>query len=197
MICFSKKPARRLFAVFIGAIVLLAAVGEPLARDLADQIASGGRVLMIRHAVAPGSGDPAGFVIGDCATQRNLSDRGRDQAQAIGEWLRSRGVASARVYSSQWCRCLETAELIGLGPVTELPALNSFFQRPEDREPNLAALRAFLANQPADGTLIVLVTHFVTISAIAGQGVSSGDGVVLQLDGRGGYRVIGRIGFDS
>lgn len=153
---------------------------------------------MIRHAVAPGSGDPAGFVIGDCATQRNLSDRGRDQAQAIGEWLRSRGVASsARVYSSQWCRCLETAELLGLGPVTELPALNSFFQRPEDRGPNLAALRMFLAKQPADGKLIVLVTHVVTISAIAGQGVSSGDGMLLQLDGDGGYQVLGRIGFES
>ncbi len=197
MLCFNKKPARRLFAVFIGAMVLLAAVGEPLAKDFADQIASGGHVLMLRHAYAPGSGDPAGFVLGDCATQRNLNEQGRSQARVIGAWLRARGVAPARVYSSQWCRCLETAKLIGLGPVTELPALNSFFQRPKDREPNLTALRAFMAEQPADGELIVLVTHFVTISGMTGEGVSSGEGVVLKLDGKGGFDAIGRIGFDS
>jgi hypothetical protein len=70
---------------------------------------------------------------------------------------------------------------MGLGPVRELPNLNSFFSRPQDREPNISALRAFLSQQPLDGELIVMVTHFVTISAIAGEGVSSGEGVVLRL----------------
>jgi phosphohistidine phosphatase SixA len=192
-----RKISVRLLGAVLTFMVLLAPPGAAADDSLAAKLTEGGHVLMIRHAYAPGSGDPADFTVGDCTTQRTLNDRGRDQARAIGDWLRSRRVASARVYSSQWCRCLETAELLGLGPVTELPALNSFFQRPQDREPNLAALRRFLADQVADGSLIVLVTHFVTISAIAGQGVSSGDGVVLQLDGHGGYRVVAQLGFDS
>jgi phosphohistidine phosphatase SixA len=163
---------------------------------LGQQVKAGGLVLMIRHATAPGTGDPGNFRIGDCTTQRNLNDQGRDQARHIGQWLRDRGIDSARVYSSQWCRCLETAEGINLGPVVELPALNSFFERPRDREPNLAALRAFLSKQPVDGKLIVLVTHFVTISGITGEGVSSGEGVVLQLKSDGGFDVVGRLGFD-
>ena len=175
-------------------LVVTAAAAEP--DRLVEQIGAGGHVLMIRHANAPGNGDPDHFRIGDCATQRNLDDQGRSQARRIGQWLRGRGIASARVYASQWCRCLETAALIGLGPVAELPALNSFYERPQDREPNLAALRSFLAKQPADGPLIVLVTHFVTISAITDEAVSSGEGVVMRLKGAGGAEVLGRLDFE-
>ncbi len=74
---------------------------------------------MVRHAIAPGNGDPPNFNIGDCSTQRNLDDSGRTQARRIGRWLRSNGIKSARIYSSQWCRCLETAKLIDLGSVQE------------------------------------------------------------------------------
>ncbi len=177
-------------------VVLLAVIAFAAEPDrLANRMQTGGHVLMIRHANAPGSGDPGNFRIGDCSTQRNLDDRGRVQAKRIGQWLRSRGIDSARVYASQWCRCLETAALIDLGPVVELPPLNSFFERPQDRQPNLTALREFLAQQPVDGPLIVLVTHFVTISAITGEGVSSGEGVVTQLNGDGGIEVIGRLKF--
>jgi 8-oxo-(d)GTP phosphatase len=175
-------------------LVLIAAVVA--ANDgLADQVNAGGRVLMIRHAHAPGSGDPANFQIGDCSTQRNLNDAGRQQARRIGEWLRGQGITAARVYTSQWCRCRETADLIGLGPVTALPALNSFYDRPEDREPNLTALREFLARQPADGPLVVLVTHYVTIVGITGEAVSSGQGVLLRLQGAGAVDVIRRLEF--
>lgn len=184
--------------IIAGLGLLIVAVGAAAAEPdrLVEAIKTGGHVLLIRHANAPGSGDPDHFRIGDCSTQRNLDDRGRIQSRRIGQWLRQRGVASARIYASQWCRCLETAALIGLGPVAELPALNSFYERPQDREPNLAALRAFLAEQPADGPLIVLVTHFVTISAITGEGVSSGEGVVARLDGEGGVEGLGQLGFD-
>ena len=168
-----------------------AAGSETLVNDLKQ----GGHVLMIRHAYAPGTGDPANFKIGDCATQRNLDAGGRNQARNTGQWLRDRGIESARVYSSQWCRCLETAELMALGPVTELPALNSFFEKPEDREPNLSALRKFLVDQPADGPLIVLVTHYVTILGIAGEAVGSGEAVVLKLTGNGEFDILGRMGF--
>ena len=166
----------------------------------AEKIAAmkhGGHILMIRHAFAPGSGDPANFRIGDCSTQRNLDDRGRKQAKAIGKWLRLNGITSARIYSSQWCRCLETAKLLEMGSVTELPALNSFFELTQNREPNLKALRKFIAEQPSDGDLIILVTHFVTISAIANESVSSGEGVLLKLKDDAPYEIVGRLNFGN
>jgi phosphohistidine phosphatase SixA len=165
--------------------------------ELIKRMQAGGHILMIRHALAPGFGDPDNFQIGDCSTQRNLNDRGREQAGAIGDWLRSRGITAARVYSSQWCRCLETAELLGLGPVTELPALNSFFELTQNREPNLKALRKFFAEQPSEGGLVILVTHQVTISAIADEGVSSGEGVLLDLNRDAPYRVVARLNFGN
>jgi phosphohistidine phosphatase SixA len=184
--------------VFLSGLITLAMAGVD--SDPAEMIArlnAGGHVLMIRHALAPGSGDPANFRIGDCSTQRNLDNRGRQQARAIGNWLRSKGITSARVYSSQWCRCLETAELLEMGPVAELPALNSFYELTQDREPNLKALRKFIAEQPSDGVLIILVTHLVTISAIADEGVSSGEGVLLELNQDAPYEMVGRLNFGS
>lgn len=173
-----------------------------MAGDVSDQaemfekMKTGGHILMLRHAFAPGTGDPANFQIGDCSTQRNLDDRGREQASAIGKLLRSKGISSAKVYSSQWCRCYETAELLALGSVTELPALNSFYELAQDREPNLKALRKFIAEQPDDGVLLILVTHYVTISAIAAEGVGSGEGILLKLNQDGPYEIVGRLEFD-
>ena len=163
--------------------------------DLINRMRSCGHILMLRHAYAPGSGDPANFKIGDCATQRNLNDRGRTQARTIGEWLRSKGIKDAKVYSSQWCRCQETAKLLGFGPVAELPALNSFYGMPENRDPNIKTLRSFIANLPADGELIIFVTHFETILEIAGEGVSPGEGVVLKLKEGGAFDVLGSLSF--
>jgi broad specificity phosphatase PhoE len=177
------RMSRTLQLVF-PAMLWLVAAGVPAGageQALVERLQAGGHVLMIRHALAPGTGDPAGFRLEDCATQRNLNETGREQARVIGAWLRERGIERARVYASQWCRCRETAELLDLGPVTELPALNSFYQRPQDREPNLAALEAFLADQPLDGDLLVLVTHQVTISAVTGRFTDSGHGVLMRL----------------
>jgi phosphohistidine phosphatase SixA len=177
----------------------LIAINSMAASDsdsLVARLKSGGHVLMVRHANAPGTGDPPHFTVDDCSTPRNLDDTGRLQAQQIGQWLRERGIVSARIYSSQWCRCLETARLMDLGPVLQLPALNSFFESPRDREPNLKSLRHFLAQQPTNGELIVLVTHYVTISAVTGEGVLSGEGVVLQLAPNGAVDYRGRMGFD-
>jgi len=147
------------------------------------ELAKPGRVLILRHATAPGFGDPAAFRLDDCATQRNLDETGRAQARALGERLRAAGIERARVYSSQWCRCLETARLLALGPVAPVPALNSFHGRPDERESKLAAVRAFLAALPRDGAPVVLVTHQVTISGLTGRGVASGGGYVLKLNG--------------
>lgn len=169
-------------------------------RDAIERMQGGGHILMIRHALAPGTGDPANFTIGDCTTQRNLNQEGRDQARAIGDWLRGRGIDKARLYSSQWCRCLETARLMDLGPVTDLTGLNSFYENTEDREPNLQALNAFIDAQPRDGELIIMVTHFVTIAAVTGRGTASGGGVLMELTNGGGdqrYTVVGPVSFDG
>ena len=192
----SADPVQR----WVGLFVLLMGLGTATTvwsgdDRLVQRMLAGGEVLLIRHAAAPGTGDPAGFRLGDCATQRNLSDSGREQARAIGDWLRDRGIERARVYSSQWCRCLETAELLDLGPVIELPGLNSFYERPQDRDPNLVAVRDFLKARPPRGELLILVTHQVTISALTGEFTASGHGV-LATPGKGGaLRTVGRIGF--
>ena len=156
---------------------------------------TGEYVLLVRHADAPGTGDPPGFRLGDCATQRNLSDEGRAQASSMGAWLRSNGMDRARLYSSEWCRCRETAELMGLGPVEGLPALNSFYQRVEDREPNLAALKKFLGAQSPQEEPLILVTHQVTISALTGEFVGSGQGVLAKLNASGELTPVTAVDF--
>ena len=186
-----------LLVCFSGLTALAMASVDSDHAEMIETMKSGGHILMIRHALAPGTGDPANFRIGDCSTQRNLDDRGRNQARAIGDWLRSNGITAARVYSSQWCRCLETAELLEMGPVAELSELNSFYELTQDREPNLEALRKFIAEQPSDGVLIILVTHLVTISAIANEGVSSGEGVLLKLNRDAPYEIVGRLNFGN
>jgi hypothetical protein len=100
-----RRPWAGLASLLLLAIA--AAFTPPLLADdaAAERLREPGAVLLIRHALAPGIGDPENFQLGDCATQRNLSDEGRQQARAIGRWLRSRGIQHARVYSSQWCRC--------------------------------------------------------------------------------------------
>ncbi|MFZ1415313.1 MAG: histidine phosphatase family protein [Defluviicoccus sp.] len=142
-------------------------------------LAGGGHAALMRHATAPGFGDPKGFRLDDCSTQRNLSEAGREEARMVGERFRSRGIAINGVYSSVWCRCLETARLLDLGPVVPLAPLNSFFEARERAEAQTAALRAWLAAQPAADTL-VLVTHQVNITALTGIIPASGEIVVVR-----------------
>jgi phosphohistidine phosphatase SixA len=196
MMMRAKDSVVARFVPVILILVISTAMGASAQElPIADRLTADGHVLMIRHALAPGSGDPPDFTIGDCDTQRNLNESGRQQARDIGNWLRSKGVASAQIYASQWCRCLETARLLDLGQVRELPALNSFFERVQDREPNLKALREFLVRQPPDGDLVILVTHFVTIAAVTDIGVSSGEGVLLALSDGAPPTVVGRLDF--
>lgn len=178
-------------------VVVFVLVGNP-GRLLADEVAlwqalkSGGHVALLRHAVAPGTGDPAEFTIGDCSTQRNLSDEGRAQARRIGERFRANGIDQALVFSSQWCRCLDTSELLELGPVTELPTLNSFFRRFERQEPQTTRLKEWLSQQDLSG-VHVLVTHQVNITALTGVYPSSGELVVARPSASGDLSVIGTI----
>lgn len=150
---------------------------------------------MLRHALAPGTGDPAAFTLGDCSTQRNLSDEGRAQARRIGERFRTNGIESARVFSSQWCRTLETAELLGLGPVQPLPSLNSFFRNYQRSDLQTRTLRQWLAEQ-ASGEPLVLVTHQVNITALTDVYPASGELVVLRRTENGELEVVGTLETD-
>jgi 8-oxo-(d)GTP phosphatase len=180
----------------LGCVVALLLAVPPLAQaddgQLLAALREGRAVALMRHATAPGTGDPADFALGDCATQRNLSEAGRAQARATGARLRAAGITAARVYSSQWCRCLETARLLGLGEVTELPALNSFFGDRARGPQQTAALGAFLRDQPPDGPLI-LVTHQVNITAFTDGFVRSGEIVLVALPLGQEPEVLGRI----
>jgi broad specificity phosphatase PhoE len=188
---------RALVGLTLTALVALAPFAARASETIAlAEVAKPGRVLMLRHALAPGTGDPPDFQVGDCATQRNLDARGRAQAAALGKRLADAGVRNPRIHSSQWCRCLETARELGLGPVVELPALNSLFGRPQNRELQVAALRKLLAELPPTGAPVVWVSHSATIFALTGQSTPSGGGVVLALDGTPDPKVLGRIEAD-
>lgn len=154
-------------------------------------LASPGRVGIMRHALAPGTGDPATFRLGDCSTQRNLSDRGRQQAEATGAAIRGGGIPVDRVLTSEWCRCAETARLLDVGPVVPFPVLNSFFRDRSTAESQTQALRRFLSERDGPSP-VILVTHQVNITALTGRGVSSGELFVLEVGPGGDVEVVAR-----
>lgn len=194
-------PAWRFTAIFSAVLVAFALLLAPSAQaqktqgdDLWASFASGGGVVaLMRHALAPGGGDPENFIIGDCATQRNLSEAGRNQARATGALIRDKGIDILMLYSSQWCRCLETARLLGFGEPEEFSALNSLHARQENREPQMAELKRFINALPADTPPVFMSSHQATISALTGIGRGSGGIVLVKGDGDGGVDVLGRI----
>jgi phosphohistidine phosphatase SixA len=154
-------------------------------------LVKGGHIALIRHGNAPpGYGDPPGFKIDDCATQRNLDERGRAQARALGEAFRQHGVRADKILSSPWCRCLETARLMELGPVE-----GAWPVAASDRSPDrLAALRQMLADWRGPGTLVV-VTHALTVQALVGIMPGQAETVVVRPKHgqEPGVEVVGRI----
>lgn len=146
--------------------------------------------VLLRHALAPGTGDPAGFRLGDCATQRNLSAAGQDQARRIGAAFRERDIAVVQVLSSQWCRSLDTATLMDLGPVEPFEPLNSFFSDRSTTPTQTAQIQDYLRRQPNRG-VIVMVTHQVNITALTGVVPGSGQAVVVNLDEGGDLVQVG------
>lgn len=146
---------------------------------------------LIRHALAPGTFDPPGFRVDECTTQRNLSAEGRNQAVRIGELFRANGIGAARLYSSQWCRCLETATLMKLGDVSPQPLLNSFAQNRDRVVQQTAALRPWIAQLDLAGT--VMVTHQVVITALSEVFPGSGEIVVMRRQPDGRLAVAGRL----
>lgn len=146
-------------------------------------------VAIMRHALAPGNSDPSGFVLGNCSTQRNLDARGRAQAERIGAAFRARGVQFDTVFTSQWCRTRETADLLDLGVVIDAPSLNSFF---DDRSTRDSQTRNTAARIRATEGRLMLVTHQVNISALAGRSTRSGEVLVL-VPRADSFEVIGSI----
>jgi phosphohistidine phosphatase SixA len=178
--------------------LLLIALGSGWASDadneqqLLSAFKQGDHVALMRHALAPGIGDPENFQLEDCSTQRNLSQEGRDQALKIGARLKEAGIVNADVFTSQWCRCLETAELLEFGPPVPLPALNSFFREYEKKQDQTEALSSWLENQPIARPLI-LVTHQVNITAFSGVYPDSGEIVLMRRNDDGRFGVVGSI----
>lgn len=194
MIAIRKWAMRALLGSFCLAFPIAGAAAADEA-SLWKALGSEGHFALMRHALAPGIGDPDEFDIDDCGTQRNLSDEGRDQARRIGDRFKANGIAQAIVMTSQWCRCRETAELLLLGPVTDLPAMNSFFQAAGRRGPQTESLRQWLKDHALDQPL-VLVSHQVNISAFTGQFTRSGEMVVMRRVGADGFEVVGTIQTD-
>jgi phosphohistidine phosphatase SixA len=150
-----------------------------------------GAVVLLRHATAPGVGDPPQFKLGDCATQRNLDEAGRAQARRIGAAFGARRIAVGRVLTSRWCRTRETAEIAFPGQAGDEPAFDSIFQARDRAEAQTKAARDILARWRGPGALVV-VTHQVNIAALTGVSPGSGEGVVLARRG-GELAVVGRV----
>ena len=142
-----------------------------------------GGVLLIRHAATEsGLGDPPGFVIGQCRTQRNLSDEGRQASRAFGAWLQSQNFKPDAVRSSQWCRCQDTARL-AFGAYEDWPALNSTFAGQGDSAVQQQALRERLSALPA-GRTEVWVTHQVNMTGLTGAYPEMGEAFLVDAQGR-------------
>lgn len=152
-------------------------------------LAETGAVALMRHAEAPGTLDPEGFRLDDCATQRLLDHRGRAQARAWGEAIKRSGIRVSRVLTSQWCRCRETAQLLAVAPVEDFPALNSLRWERADREVQAAEVMEVIRS----GEKLILVTHAFNISALTGVSPAPGEIVVVGMDRVERLEVRGRI----
>jgi phosphohistidine phosphatase SixA len=149
-------------------------------------------VALLRHAEAPGVGDPPGWRLDDCATQRNLSERGRAEARAVGARLRQERIRIARVLSSPWCRCLETARLVDVGAVQQEPTFGNAFVLSDRRGDLREGGRAVIDRWRGPGVLLV-VTHGENIRALTGQSPSTGEIVVVAPRAGGELKVIGAV----
>jgi broad specificity phosphatase PhoE len=180
---------RILFALTI----LIATSGACAASEAAWQaLQEGGVVALIRHARAPGVGDPAGFRLNECATQRNLSEAGRAQARALGAEFNARKIDVRRVLSSRWCRALDTARLAFGDLAQPAPALNSIFPDQDAREAQTRAFRDLVEGWHGREGVAVFVTHQVNITALTGAFLAEGEVLVLKPRPEG-FTLFGRI----
>lgn len=181
-------------------LLVLAALAMVARADEAgwSALARPGAIVLIRHAYAPGIGDPPTMRLGDCASQRNLDAQGREDAARLGEQLRRRGIQVGAVMHSPWCRARDTARLAFASPPPpqwrEEPAFGSFFAGLGDSQTQTRAARDILRRWQGPGALVV-VTHQVNVLGLTGVALSSGQGLVVRVPaGEGPLQVLGQIG---
>jgi len=186
---------RTLFATFALLLALSCAANIARADDTAAWVAlrAGAHVALMRHADAPGgAGDPPGFRLDDCATQRNLSDKGRADAAKIGARLKAEGIRIEKILASPWCRCMETARLLHLGPIEAAPTFSNVVVLREQKETLTAGAGAVIDAWKGSGILLV-VTHGANIFALTGVSPASGEIVVVRSGSR---EAVGRLLLD-
>ena len=183
------KLLRFFIIIFIS---LTTPIKADLYKNLINQLKDGEKLIFIRHAYAPGNGDPAGFNLNDCSTQRNLSENGRKQAQRIGEFFNENKIEIDKVLSSEWCRCKETAKIAFRNYSTN-SFLNSFYSSKfsKNKDKQVKAFNYYIKNLESKKNLI-FVTHYVFISELLNYGPSSGEIVVSNKN----LNIIGSIKID-
>lgn len=182
-------PSRFLLAALLFAVCGSALANEPAAWDA---LRRDGAVALVRHADAPGVGDPSGWKLDDCATQRNLSEAGRAQARALGARLKAERIVVAQLLASPWCRTVETATLLGAGPVRTEPTFSNAFVLSARRAQFTAGARKLIAQWRGPGTLVV-VTHGDNIQALTGRSPATAELVVVASGADGSVREVGAV----
>jgi phosphohistidine phosphatase SixA len=150
----------------------------------------GGKIILIRHASAPGGGDPPGFKINDCNTQRNLDEIGINQSKNIGKIFIRKSIPIDKVLTSQWCRCKDTAKY-AFGNYEEFSALNSTFQSPFDKNENkqLKEIKAYINDWNGNGKNLIMITHYSIITKITNSTPSSGELIIIDKN----FNILERI----
>jgi phosphohistidine phosphatase SixA len=184
-----------IFAVLLGVCSPAQVAGADDVANAGKALRAGGHVALMRHADAPGGfGDPPGFRVDDCATQRNLSEKGRADAAKIGVRLKAEGMAFEKILSSPWCRCIDTAKLLNLGTVEAEATFGNVVVLRDQRETLTAGARALIAQWTARGNLLI-VTHGANIFALTGISPASGEIVVVK-SGSDRVEPVGRLLLD-
>ena len=167
-------------------LIIFITINSPIKADsnqnLINELKQGGKLIFIRHAYAPCGGDPSNFDINDCNTQRNLSNLGKEQAKKIGFFFKSKNILIDQVYSSEWCRCKETA-LIAFNQFETKKFLNSFFSSKfaQNKNSQIKSFKKFIKSWNGKKNLI-FVTHYVFISEILDYAPSSGEIIISDKD---------------
>ena len=180
------KIFKFLIIIFIS---LTTSIKADLNKNLLNQLDDGGKLIFIRHAYAPGGGDPQNFNLNDCSTQRNLNNEGRKQAQYIGEFFKKNKIKIDKVLSSEWCRCKETAK-IAFKNFSTISFLNSFYSSKyaKNKEKQIEMLNDYVKKYKNNQNLI-FVTHYVLISEVLNYAPSSGEIVVSDKN----FNMIGSV----
>ena len=180
----------RLFIIIF--ISLTTSIKADLNKNLINQLEDGGKLIFIRHAYAPGNGDPNNFNLNDCSTQRNLNSIGRKQAKDIGEFFRANEIKIYKVLSSEWCRCKETAD-IAFNDYSTNSFLNSFYssKNAKNKDKQVEALNNYVKKFKSKKNLI-FVTHYVLISEVLNYGPSSGEIIVSDKN----FNIVGTVEID-